>query len=84
MGEIDQVPPNYSSKCVDGKRGYQLARRGVFFELPPKKVVIESISLNERLSLNEFAFEISCKGGTYIRSLARDIAKSVGSLVCLS
>ena len=38
VGEIDQVPPRYSAKCVDGKRGYQLARQGVEFELPPKIV----------------------------------------------
>ena len=40
IGEIDQIPPKYSAKCVNGKRGYQLARSGVEFELEPKKVKI--------------------------------------------
>ena len=37
IGEIEQIPPKYSAKCIDGKRGYQLARKGVEFELQPKK-----------------------------------------------
>ena len=45
VGEINQVPPRYSAKNVSGKRGYQLARDGVEFELPPKKVNIYSIKL---------------------------------------
>ena len=80
IGEIEQIPPQYSAKCIDGKRGYQLARRGVEFTLPPKKVVVNSIKLLNQISENEFSFEINCKGGTYIRSLARDIAIACNSL----
>lgn len=80
VGTIDQVPPKYSAKCIDGKRGYQLARQGIEFELKPKKVEILSLSLDGQTGENKYKFTIECKGGTYIRSLARDIANSVGSL----
>lgn len=84
IGEIDQVPPKYSAKCIDGKRGYQLARKGVEFELAPKKVVIDGIQCLGQVGENEYEFRIDCKGGTYIRSLARDIAISCGSLGVMS
>ncbi len=83
-GEIMQVPPRYSAKNVNGKRGYQLARSGVEFDLPPKKVAIDSIELKEQLSENEFVFQIECGGGTYIRSIARDMAKSLGTYAAMS
>lgn len=84
IGEIEQVPPNYSAKCVDGKRGYQLARKGVDFSLPPKKVVIENIELLGAAGENAYRFKIDCRGGTYIRSLARDIGEKCGSLGVMS
>ena len=80
VGLIDQIPPKYSAKCIDGKRGYQLARQGVEFELKPKRVEILSLSLDKQTDENKYQFTIECKGGTYIRSLARDIANAVGSL----
>ncbi len=83
-GIIEQVPPNYSAKCVDGKRGYQLARRGVEFSLAPKRVEITDFSLIGRISEKEYEFEITCKGGTYIRSLARDLGAACGSLAVMS
>lgn len=84
VGEIDQVPPKYSAKCIDGKRGYQLARKGVDFVLEPKKVTVLSIRLLSQTDEDEFEFEIDCKGGTYIRSLARDIALSLNTLGVMS
>ena len=84
IGAIDQVPPKYSAKCVGGKRGYQLARRGVDFSLPPKKVEILRFSLIGAVSEREYEFEIECKGGTYIRSLARDLGSICGSLAVMS
>lgn len=79
IGEIEQVPPKYSAKCIDGKRGYQLARKGVDFELPPKKVVIDDIEYLGRKNATDFALRIKCRGGTYIRSLARDLGVACGS-----
>lgn len=83
IGEIMQVPPHYSAKNINGKRGYQLARAGVNFELPPKKVVINDIKLLNG-SGDEYSFEITCGGGTYVRSLGRDIACSLGTCAAMS
>lgn len=83
-GEVMQIPPRYSAKNIAGKRGYQLARAGVEFELPPKKVNIYSVKFLERVSDNSFKFEIECGGGTYIRSIARDLGKALGSCAIMS
>lgn len=82
-GEIMQLPPKYSAKNIGGRRGYELARAGVEFELKPKKVTVYSITLTGR-SGNEFSFDIECGGGTYIRSLARDIAAKLGTRAVMS
>ena len=91
IGEIDQIPPKYSAKCVMGKRGYELARRGVDFTLEPKKVTIIDLKLIEKTSDDEFVFYIKCKGGTYVRSISPinpgrtfSISSSVGVLYPLS
>lgn len=79
-GEIDQVPPKYSAKSVGGRRGYALARAGVEFDLPPKRVRVDGFELLGRgESENEFSFKIRCGAGTYIRSLARDLAAALGT-----
>ncbi len=77
FGEIMQIPPKYSAKNVNGKRGYELARAGVEFELAAKKVRIFDIRLLEQCKEDTFRLEIRCGGGTYIRSLARDIAAAL-------
>ncbi len=86
LGDILQIPPKYSAKNVNGKRGYELARAGVDFELPPKKVHIYDISLLGKCEDKENAFrlEIRCGGGTYIRSLARDIAQVLHTKAVMS
>lgn len=84
VGEVWQVPPKYSAKNVNGQRGYQLARGGVEFELPPKKVTVKSIKLLNGLGNGEFSFEIECGGGTYIRSIARDMAAKLGTFAAMS
>ena len=79
FGDIMQVPPKYSAKNVNGQRGYDLARAGVEFTLPPKQVRIDGIELlgKSKDKENTFLFKIRCGGGTYIRSLARDIANAL-------
>ncbi len=84
VGEIEQLPPKYSAKCIDGKRGYELARRGIDFELEKKKVTVLDFALTGQTGERSFTFKIDCKGGTYIRSLARDVALEVGSLAVMS
>lgn len=83
-GEIMQVPPKYSAKNICGKRGYELARTGVEFELSPKKVNIYSIKLLEKIDNNSYSFEIECGGGTYIRSIARDLGKILNTTAIMS
>lgn len=78
IGEIEQVPPLYSAIHVDGKRASDIARDGKTAEIKPRKVRISSINLldfYEKYAL----IEVSCSKGTYIRSLARDIALACGS-----
>ncbi len=86
FGDIMQVPPKYSAKNVNGRRGYDLARAGVEFALPPKKVHIYGMELLGRVENTEdvFRIKIRCGGGTYIRSLARDIAAALGTKAVMS
>lgn len=85
-GEVMQIPPKYSAKNINGRRGYDLARAGVEFELPPKKVRIDCIELVGKVEEKEntFAFKIRCGGGTYIRSIARDIGATLGTNAIMS
>lgn len=73
-GEISQMPPKYSAKRVNGKRAYDLARAGIEFTLSPKNITIYEIKVLNKLNKNIFEFEITCSSGTYIRSIARDMA----------
>ena len=86
FGDIMQVPPKYSAKNVNGKRGYDLARAGVEFELPPKQVHIYGMEMLGRVEdkTDTFRIKIRCGGGTYIRSLARDIAAALGTKAVMS
>ena len=81
LGEIMQVPPKYSAKNVNGRRGYDLARAGIEFELEAKQVTIYDLQTLGRVEDKEdtFRIRIRCGGGTYIRSLARDIAEALGT-----
>ncbi|MBQ8309024.1 MAG: tRNA pseudouridine(55) synthase TruB [Clostridia bacterium] len=86
LGDIMQVPPKYSAKNVNGRRGYDLARAGVEFELQPKKVHIYDIRTLGKSEGKEdtFRLTIRCGGGTYIRSLARDIAAALNTSAVMS
>lgn len=77
-GEILQTPPQFSAIKVDGQRAYKAARKGQKVDIKPRPTKIESIRLLE-FDFPDFQIEIKCGKGTYIRTLARDIAKSVGS-----
>ena len=85
LGDIMQMPPKYSAKSVNGMRGYDLARAGIDFELQPKKVRIDSIELlGKSEKPNAYTFKIRCGGGTYIRSIARDIALALQTNAVMS
>ena len=77
-GELQQVPPVFSAKQIDGKRAYDLARAGKKVELEANTIQIHELKLH-LLSQEELEFEVSCSKGTYIRSLAHDIGKFLNS-----
>lgn len=77
-GRIEQVPPAFSACKVDGKRAYNLARKGREVELKPKVLVIDEIELLE-YDLPVIKIRVVCSKGTYIRALARDIGTALQS-----
>ena len=83
-GDIQQVPPAYSAISVGGVRAYKLARNGENVELRSRSVYIYDLSLVEQRSVDTFVVDIKCSGGTYIRSLARDIATACGTIGYMS
>lgn len=82
-GALSQVPPAYSAKHIDGRRAYDLARAGEEVVLPPCDVQVFSWRDVSRHG-NQLRATIACGGGTYIRSLARDLGRLTGSAAHLS
>ncbi len=82
-GKIMQIPPIFSAKCVDGKKSYELARKGISVELKAKEIEIFYIKLIEDCS-PKFKFEICCGGGTYIRAIARDLAYALNTFATMT
>lgn len=74
VGEFDQMPPQYSSKKINGKKAYEIARAGGVVKLSPRHITINRFELVSQLEKNTFLFEIECSEGTYIRALCRDLA----------
>jgi tRNA pseudouridine55 synthase len=79
LGEQDQVPPMHSALKHQGKRLYELARRGESIERASRRITIHAIRTLE-LKPDRLEFEVRCSKGTYIRSLAADIAGRLGTL----
>jgi tRNA pseudouridine55 synthase len=77
-GEIEQVPPMYSALKHAGKPLYEYARAGVFIERPARRVTIHDLQMLDWQS-PDLTFEVHCSKGTYIRTLAEDIATALGS-----
>ncbi len=78
MGEIQQKPPIFSAIKKDGKRLYELARKGETTEIKERTVTISSFEITE-IKLPEVGFRIICSKGTYIRSIAFDYGKALNS-----
>jgi len=83
LGEIMQVPPAHSAIKVDGKRVYELARRGKEVKLEPRKVFIKEFEITA-IALPVVHFRVVCSTGTYIRSLANDFGEALTSGAYLS
>ncbi len=78
IGEIEQIPPMYSAKKINGKKLYELARKGVEIERKSQKISIFSIKII-KYEYPSLELEIHCSSGTYIRSLAHDIGRKLGT-----
>jgi len=82
-GRIEQRPPAFSALKVGGRRAYRLARKGIPVELQPRLVTVGRIDVRA-YDYPELTLEIECGSGTYIRSLGRDLAESLGTAAVMS
>ena len=79
-GEIEQIPPAYSAIKIDGERAYDLARAGEEVVLKPRKVLIRKLEFLGSPDPDTARFRVACGKGTYIRSLARDLARDLDTV----
>ena len=77
LGEIEQIPPMYSALHHQGERLYRLARRGETVAVPPRKVTIYELQIEE-VALPLVTMTVTCSPGTYIRTLAADLGRDLG------
>jgi len=83
-GIIEQIPPKVSSVHVNGERAYKKSLRNENFELPPRKVKIDELTLMKWDQINGIIeIKIKCSAGTYIRAIARDLGETLNSAACL-
>jgi tRNA pseudouridine55 synthase len=82
-GDILQRPPAYSALKVNGRRAYKLARKGEQVDLQPRPVTVHRIVVRS-YCYPELILKVDCGGGTYIRSLGRDLAESLGTAAVMS
>ena len=78
IGTIQQVPPQFSAKLVDGKRAYLSARKNKEVKIEPATITIKEFEIT-RIELPEISFRIVCTKGTYVRALARDFGEALDS-----
>ena len=78
-GTIEQTPPQYSAIKIQGERAYDLARDGEVVPLAPRPVEIHELTLVEQIDNDKSVFEAECGKGTYVRALARDMGRILGS-----
>jgi len=78
-GTIEQVPPRYSAIKIDGERAYDLARDGAEVVLEARPIEVHDLTLVERPDADHAVFAAECGKGTYVRSLARDMGRALGT-----
>ena len=83
-GEIEQVPPMYSAIKINGKKLYELARKGREVERPARRITIHSLALEDREGQADFTIRVRCSKGTYVRTLCHDIGQALGCGGCMS
>ena len=79
IGEIEQVPPQFSAIKVDGERAYDIARDGETVKLQSRRVMIHDLRLIDMPSADEVVFEAVTGKGAYVRALVRDLAQALGT-----
>ena len=79
IGKIQQIPPNFSAIKIDGQRSYDLARKNISVRLKPRQIEVHEFTLKKILNIDTAEFEVICGKGTYIRSLARDLAEKLNT-----
>jgi tRNA pseudouridine55 synthase len=79
VGDIQQIPPQYSAIKVDGERAYDLARAGEAFELAARAVVVHAARVSAAPDADHVEIEVECGKGTYVRSIVRDLAAALGA-----
>ncbi len=83
-GDILQVPPMYSAIKINGKKLYELARKGREVERPARPVTIHALTLEGQIAPDEFTIRVKCSKGTYVRTLCHDIGAALGCGGCMS
>lgn len=78
IGDIQQVPPQFSAVKIDGERAYKRARDGEEMELAARPLFVESLILNDRPDADHVTLEMVCGKGGYVRSIARDLGAALG------
>jgi tRNA pseudouridine55 synthase len=78
-GTISQVPPRFSAIKIAGERAYDLARDGETVELAARTVEIHTLEILDTLDADHTVFEAECGKGTYVRALARDLGRALGT-----
>ncbi len=83
-GDIEQIPPMFSAIKINGKKLYELARKGREVERPARPVTIYSLTVEGQTAPDEFVLRIRCSKGTYVRTLCHDIGEALGCGGCMS
>ena len=83
-GDIQQVPPMYSAIKINGKKLYELARKGREVERPARPVTIHALTVEGQIAPDEFMLRVRCSKGTYVRTLCHDIGQALGCGGCMS
>ena len=83
-GEIDQIPPMYSAVKINGKKLYELARKGKEVERKPRRITMYSLEVEGQDCGRDFTLRVRCSKGTYVRTLCHDIGQALGCGGCMS
>ncbi|KIN76399.1 tRNA pseudouridine(55) synthase TruB [Sulfitobacter mediterraneus] len=78
IGDIEQVPPQFSAVKIDGERAYKRARDGEEMDLAARPLFVESLLLTDRPDADHVTLEMVCGKGGYVRSIARDLGEALG------